>query len=173
MFRFIPIIRAAAGASVVPLCYIRRAHMDTDEADKGGAAAKVPVEKIIIEDTGDDEAWEAEKQKCSFCKQFLDSPCKVQFKGWSKCVDKAKELNIDFVAACTDYTDKLLDCTSANNSFFAKVDELHPTDDDDDNDEEELGTDSEEAPDSEADIQEELEKEKSGQSQIDVAGQKP
>ena len=76
--------------------------------------------------------WEVEKEKCSFCKAFLKSPCKLQFKSWSICVDKAKEDNEDFVSKCSEFTDALLECTSQHSEHFA---ELHKSsaDSEDDN----------------------------------------
>ncbi len=76
------------------------------------------VEPIVVEDAGDDEEWESEKRKCSFCRFFLNSPCRHEFKYWSKCVDKAKQLDVDFAQACHVYTSKLLDCTSQNEAYF-------------------------------------------------------
>lgn len=65
--------------------------------------------------------WEVEKEKCSFCKAFLKSPCKLQFKSWSICVDKAKEDNEDFVSKCSEFTDALLECTSQHSEHFAEL----------------------------------------------------
>ena len=86
---------------------------------------------IEIEDKGEDEddaEWMVEKEKCSFCKQFLDSPCKIPFRMWSKCVDKAKEENLEFVGACFKYTGALIECTTNNEAYFRRMD----GDDDDD-----------------------------------------
>lgn len=52
----------------------------------------------------DDDAWEAKKQSCSFCKFFLDSPCKTQFRDWSRCVDRCKKTEEDFKEACSPFT---------------------------------------------------------------------
>ena len=85
----------------------------------------------------DDPTWDVEKEKCSFCKQFLASPCKKQFKLWSICVDKAKESNMDYISACTLFTGQLLDCTSENSDYFAPLaqpDEKSGEDDGDDDD---------------------------------------
>ena len=96
----------------------------------------VNIPKIVIDpsDSGDDATWEAEKEKCSFCKAFLGSPCKDQFKYWSKCVDKAKTLEVDFAVACSDYTKALMECTSANGDYFSSLSS--------DNDDDEDGSDS-------------------------------
>ena len=68
-----------------------------------------------------EDDWEAEKEKCSFCKAFLKSPCKLPFKSWSICVDKAKEEEQDFVTVCSAFTSALLECTSTHNEFFAEL----------------------------------------------------
>ena len=73
------------------------------------------------EDDEDDAEWMAEKEKCSFCKQFLQSPCKIPFRKWSKCVDKAKEENLEFVAACFQYTGALIECTNDNQDYFTRM----------------------------------------------------
>lgn len=64
------------------------------------------------------DEWEKEKQKCSFCKFFLGSPCRVQFRDWSKCVDKAKAADENFVEICQNYSDALFACTDQNKSYF-------------------------------------------------------
>lgn len=67
------------------------------------------------------DAWELEKEKCSFCRSFLKSPCKLQFKNWSICVDDAKAKDADFVSACSEFTHALIECTSSNSEFFAEL----------------------------------------------------
>lgn len=92
---------------------------------------KVPSQPIIIDDSElDDADWELEKQKCSFCKFFLSSPCRNQFTKWSKCVDLAKAREEDFVQACALYTKDLMSCTSANDEYFAAGREEHRDGDD-------------------------------------------
>lgn len=92
---------------------------------------KAPSEPIIIHDSElEDEEWELEKQKCSFCKFFLSSPCRNQFTKWSKCVDLAKAREEDFVQACAAYTKDLMNCTSANDEYFAAGREEHREGDD-------------------------------------------
>ena len=100
---------------------------DSDVNSDDGAK-KVP-EIIIVDDLELDKAWEIEKENCSFCYQFLRSPCKDSFRRWSKCVDKAKELDTDFIQACTIYTKLLMDCTSDNSAFFEKWKEEHEKED--------------------------------------------
>lgn len=74
---------------------------------------------VIPEFDDSDVAWEEDKLKCSFCRQFIVSPCKQPFKLWSKCVDIAKEQDRDFIDACKEYTRGLMDCTQENSEFFA------------------------------------------------------
>jgi GCK domain len=100
-------------------------------AEEEYAAPQHKQSPIEIEDNGEDEddaEWMIEKEKCSFCKQFLDSPCKIPFRRWSKCVDKAKEDNLEFVGACFKYTGALIECTTNNEAYFRRMD----GDDDDD-----------------------------------------
>ena len=65
------------------------------EALTDSTTASNSDDKVVVidddDDDDDDEAWEKEKENCSFCKFFIDSPCKKQFKRWSKCVDRCKE----------------------------------------------------------------------------------
>ncbi len=76
------------------------------------------VEDLI--DTPEAEAeWDAQKEKCSFCRHFMLSPCRQEFKKWAKCVDLAKEKDIDFVQACQHYTRALMSCTESNSEYFA------------------------------------------------------
>lgn len=90
----------------------------------------------IDDDDKEDEAWELEKESCSFCRQFLKSPCKLQFRRWSKCVDKAKELDVEFVKACAMYTEGLLQCTSDNEAYFIKLQEQNQQEEDEEEEEE-------------------------------------
>lgn len=75
----------------------------------------------IGDDELEDKDWLLEKEKCSFCKFFLGSPCKNHFIKWSKCVDLAKSRELDFVKSCSVYTKALMDCTSANDEYFSKA----------------------------------------------------
>ena len=85
---------------------------------------------VIIRPEDSDEQWEIEKEKCSFCKHFLKSPCKEQFKSWSKCVDKAKEDGTDFVETCQAQTAALIECTSAHPEYFEQPENDESTDED-------------------------------------------
>lgn len=103
--------------------------------DPDGMANKSSVEVneiTIVDDIEIDKAWESEKESCSFCNQFLRSPCKNDFRRWSQCVDKAKELDVDFIKACMKYTNLLMECTSENVEFFEKWKTEHEKDYDDD-----------------------------------------
>ena len=88
----------------------------------------------------DDEAWEAEKQSCSVCRQFLQSPCKLPFKNWSKCVDKAKVDSTDFITECSQYTTALMHCTSENAEYFEQAFAQQKNDEGDDIEEENHNT---------------------------------
>lgn len=81
------------------------------------------------EEEEDDEEFELtpEKEDCPFCQHFLKSPCAKQFIKWSKCVDKCKADDTDFVTVCEDYTTKLLVCTEKNVEYFKST---MPGDDD-------------------------------------------
>jgi hypothetical protein len=84
---------------------------------------KPSVEPLYVEDlidTPEAEAeWDAQKEKCSFCRHFMLSPCRQEFKKWAKCVDIAKAKDIDFVYACQHYTRALMTCTESNSEYFA------------------------------------------------------
>ena len=116
---------AAAAAFTAPAYFrntsqLRVAVADTDTASQ----SKANTVKIVIEDDNeaeDDAEWIAEKEKCSFCKSFLNSPCKIQFRHWMKCIDKSKELEVDMVAACSDYSTLLFGCTADNQDYFQSL----------------------------------------------------
>lgn len=84
----------------------------------GDLSSKLLANELASHTVADDEAWLAEKSNCSFCQHFLKSPCKEPFKAWSLCVDKAKDIGLDYVTACSDYTDALLNCTSKHSKYF-------------------------------------------------------
>jgi hypothetical protein len=100
--------------------------------------AEVPVDAappeaavaVVHDEAAEDAEWEEKKKHCSFCKHFLNSPCKMQFKGWSKCVEKCKEEDIDFVEHCGAHTKALVHCTSSYPEYF-----IDPEDRDDDDEE--------------------------------------
>jgi hypothetical protein len=92
---------------------------DEDEEEEPKKLKKPDHPIMIEDDTPENDAkWEEEKQHCSFCKSFLTSPCKEQFKKWSKCVDKAKEMEVDFIEGCSHYTKALMSCTEEHNDYF-------------------------------------------------------
>lgn len=100
-------------------------------------ASKTDIIESSVEQ--DDEAWEAEKQKCSFCRMFLASPCRLEFKGWSKCVDAAKSRDEDFVSVCSQFTKALMECSSENDQYFAALREQTQAEDDEESKEDEDG----------------------------------
>ena len=112
--------------------------------------------------TGDEEdEWEIEKEKCSFCRAFLKSPCKLPFKNWSICVDKAKAEDADFVKVCSEYTSVLLECTSTNSEFFTDLEK---------NDEEEVETGTEAEAEAEAEAKAEAEAEAEAEAKQEAIG---
>lgn len=91
---------------------------DVVEVESTKTEEPVEAQIVVDESDEDDAAWVEEKQKCSFCKMFILSPCKKQFKNWSNCVDKAKAEDKDFASVCSDYTKALMGCTSDNSEYF-------------------------------------------------------
>ena len=79
----------------------------------------------------EDEEWPIEKEECPFCRHFLQSPCANQFKKWSKCVDKCKVDETDFVKVCEEYTKDLLDCTALHVDYFKVIPEANNENSDD------------------------------------------
>ena len=130
MFRRLVTVAAVSAPVCIRSVQLRTAYAETS------SPPKVATAKIIIQDDNeaeDDAEWLLEKEKCSFCKSFLHSPCKIQFRHWMKCIDKSKELEVDMVEACTDYSTLLFACTADNQEYFMS---LAPADDDIDEEEE-------------------------------------
>lgn len=97
----------------------RQTAMSSSEVKQfGDLSSKLLANELAKQTKDDDEAWLTEKSNCSFCQHFLKSPCKEPFKAWSLCVDKAKDIGLDYVSACSDYTDALLNCTSKHSKYF-------------------------------------------------------
>lgn len=127
------------------------------EASEAASAAAAEHTKPVVAsldqqppeiDDDDDATWEERKQKCSFCRQFLESPCKFQFRQWSRCVDKAKAEEKEFIEACQLYTRALLNCTTDNAEYFEALShssESAGDDDDDDDDDDDKVADGEAA----------------------------
>jgi len=111
----------SAGASVIiGSIVIRESYMEQSNLQNSHVVTvHTPTQSIAQVDEKDE--WEIEKEKCSFCKHFLQSPCRDQFKYWSKCVDASKESGEDFVVKCQLHTDALLNCTSEYPDFFSKL----------------------------------------------------
>lgn len=93
---------------------------DIDELAK--EQMRLPIIDIPLSDVEsgpeEDAKWVAKEAECSFCRQFLNSPCKEEFKRWSKCVDLAKQRQGDYVGSCVAYTRALMGCTSENSEHF-------------------------------------------------------
>ena len=116
----------AAIATIAAPAYFRNTpqfltYLEPEAASVPDVKPKQGAIEIVDDDDEDDAEWMAEKEKCSFCKQFLQSPCKIPFRKWSKCVDKAKEEDLEFVAACFQYTGALIECTTDNQEYFARM----------------------------------------------------
>lgn len=62
--------------------------------------------------------WEKDKQACSFCKFYLNSPCRLQFRDWSRCIERAKLADDSYVEVCHHFSNALFDCTREYKSFF-------------------------------------------------------
>lgn len=115
---------AAIATIAAPAVYFRNSlHFQTYLEPETASVPETKQAPIVIDDDDDedDAEWMAEKEKCSFCKQFLQSPCKIPFRKWSKCVDKAKEENLEFIGACFQYTGALIECTNENHDYFTRM----------------------------------------------------
>ena len=107
----------ATAASIPDVSWKSRCAAASASSESTIAAEEVlPI--VVDDDDSKDAEWEIEKEKCSFCKQFLQSPCKHEFRRWSKCVDLAKEKDIDFVKACSVYTNALMVSHPTNRLTF-------------------------------------------------------
>jgi hypothetical protein len=66
----------------------------------------------------DEEYLQNKANGCSFCKQFIYSPCKIPFINWLHCIDKAKAEDRDYVESCKNVTRSLHSCVFENQEFF-------------------------------------------------------
>jgi hypothetical protein len=87
-------------------------HEDEDEEklDDGNAAILFTVDPVEDEGTPEDIAWMASKMQCSFCRYFMNGPCKQQYKQWAKCVDRAEADGKNAERACKLYSSALFQC---------------------------------------------------------------
>ena len=109
---------------------------------------KPSLDISLIESDDDPEHWQKKADGCSFCRDFLASPCPKPFKQWSKCVDQAKSLDLVFTEVCREYTNKLFSCMNENREYFENLKrqneaERHDDDDDDDDVDENENSDEE------------------------------
>ena len=88
------------------------------KSDIAVAVDNAVTKEQSVDEIDDEAEWEAKKEQCGFCRHFLLSPCSEPFKQWSKCVDKAKAEDKDFVEACSIQTNSLMTCTSSNAQYF-------------------------------------------------------
>ena len=107
-FNFIPLLKPSfAENNVVNV-----------KGDIDGPVDNVATKEKSADQVDNDAEWEIKSEQCGFCRHFLLSPCSEPFKEWSKCVDKAKAEDKDFVEACSIQTNNLMTCTSANAQYF-------------------------------------------------------
>jgi hypothetical protein len=78
-----------------------------------------PTFVAALDDVDDDKHWDEKMSQCSFCRHFLLSPCKEQFKGWSRCVDQSRALGEDFTTVCAEQTRFLMQCTDIHPDYFS------------------------------------------------------
>lgn len=93
-----------------------------DEAIKEQQRSEGDVEAVVDSDNAEEvDTWEEQKKHCSFCKHFIESPCKMAFKKWSICVENAKNDEKDFVTLCSQATSDLVECTSKYPEYFREA----------------------------------------------------
>ena len=68
-------------------------------------AMELKKDPYDVVDEDEEVEWDIKKENCSFCRTFLDSPCRVSFQRWSKCVDQAKKHGDDYIGLCKSYTE--------------------------------------------------------------------
>jgi len=78
-----------------------------------------PTFLAALDDVDDDKHWDEKMSQCSFCRHFLLSPCKEQFKRWSRCVDQSKAVGEDFTTVCAEQTRFLMQCTDTHPDYFS------------------------------------------------------
>ena len=110
---------------------------DSSTNENTTTTIKPVIDKNLIESSAVDDVdvWEEKRASCSFCRTFLDSPCNLQFKYWSKCVDMAKDLELDYVKDCAEYSSKLFECTDDHREYFESLPSPEPSEEDTDTEE--------------------------------------
>ena len=83
------------------------------------------IDKKLVEKIDNELYWKDKANNCSFCRQFLESPCNIQFRKWSNCVDQAKSLDIDYISSCKDYTTSLFECGNDYKDWFEAYIDAH------------------------------------------------
>jgi hypothetical protein len=108
-----------------------------EEAIKEQQRADGDIETVVdVVNSEEEDEWEKQKKHCSFCRHFIDSPCKLPFKKWSICVENAKNDEKDFVSLCSQATSELVECTSNYPEYFREAEEKSGGDDEDHGDDE-------------------------------------
>jgi len=70
---------------------------------------------------GEEGESEEEEETCGFCKYMKGGSCKETFVRWEKCVDDAKERELDFVDACYEVTSALRDCMLKDPEYYGPM----------------------------------------------------
>lgn len=129
MFRSFPIVHCEGDSVLVvagtsPVVVTESEETSVEKEKNAVKEEDFPQIEITDEECSiDDEEWLAEKEKCAFCRMFIYSPCRYQFKKWSMCVDKAKAGDIDYTRACSRYTRALMGCTSDHADHFQALED--------------------------------------------------
>jgi hypothetical protein len=66
-------------------------------------ASETKCEALEENEDQNEEAYDEEAETCPFCRYFLDSPCREQFKAWHACV----QVSILFVTTFLRMTSKM------------------------------------------------------------------
>lgn len=92
---------------------------NTTIAGDDASAGSNPIFSATLDDVDDDKHWDEKMSQCSFCRHFLLSPCKEQFKRWSRCVDQSRAAGEDFTTECAEQTRFLMQCTDTHTDYFS------------------------------------------------------
>jgi hypothetical protein len=93
---------AGAAVAVFNKQLIPQARCDFSEFSNSNAIASAIAAKQDPYDVVDEDEeleWDSKRETCGFCKMFLDSPCRMNFQRWSKCVDRNKTDGTDYISA--------------------------------------------------------------------------
>jgi hypothetical protein len=126
------LVGATLGVSAQKFAFQSRCdsqHSEFTNADAIATAIAAKRDPFDIVDEDEELEWDGKGETCSFCKLFLESPCRLNFQRWSKCVDRHKEDGTDYINGCKNYTEvkqTVLYLNCINSAFiYLGVDELH------------------------------------------------